>query len=56
MKEVSDFDKQVEAGVRDIIKAFGKGEDLRGAVSLIVDRSARWGYDNAKNEGKENAK
>jgi len=45
-KDPPTFDDMVDYGVSQVIKAFGKGEDLRGAVSSIVMVTAQWGADN----------
>ncbi len=37
------FDQLVDNAVAQIIRAFGKGEDLRGACWAIVNGSANWG-------------
>jgi hypothetical protein len=42
------FEKMVESGVAQIWATLGKGEDLQGAVSLIVMASAQWGAENAR--------
>lgn len=44
-KEVT-LDQMVEFGIGRILQAFGKGEDLKGAVTSIVIASAQWGRDN----------
>ena len=42
------MDDMVEYGVARVIEAFGKGENLRGAVYSIVNASAHWGAENEK--------
>ena len=39
------FDDMVEYAVSRVIRAFGKGEDLRGACYSIVRASAQWALD-----------
>ncbi|KKM06003.1 hypothetical protein LCGC14_1748320 [marine sediment metagenome] len=46
-KEVT-FEELVDSGVQQIIRAFGKGEDLHGAVWAIVTGTANWADDCAK--------
>lgn len=41
-------DELIEDGISQILRAFGKGEDLRGAVWYIVTASAQWGADYEK--------
>jgi len=49
------YDDLVQDGVAAILRSFGKGEDLRGAVAYIIQASAQWGADNAKaRESKKN--
>jgi len=49
------YDDLVQDGVAAILRSFGKGEDLRGAVAYIIQASAQWGADNAKaQESKKN--
>ncbi len=48
------FDEMVDEGVKAIIRAFGKGEDLRGAVAYIVCGTAQWTATNIKEKEKEN--
>ncbi len=42
------FDDMVEFAIGRVITAFGKGEDLRGAMWLVVNSSANWGAENEK--------
>ena len=37
------FEDLVDDGIRQILRAFGKGEDLHGAVWAIVNNAAYWG-------------
>lgn len=46
-KEVT-FDDLVDSGIHQIIRSFGKGEDLRGAVWAIVNDAAYWGGEQAE--------
>lgn len=48
-KEVT-FKDLIDDGVLQIIRAFGKGEDLQGAMWNIVNRATNWGADQAKKE------
>ncbi len=46
------YDELVDEGVKAIIRSFGRGEDLRGAVSFIVRATALWvEEDNKKPKG-----
>jgi len=49
------FDDLINYGVSQILRAFGKGEDLRGAVAAICDNSAKWGADLADKRSKKRA-
>lgn len=42
------MEEMVEYGISKVIEAFGKGENLRGAVYSIVHHSAHWGVENHK--------
>lgn len=42
------MDEMVEYGIARVIEAFGKGENLRGAIYSIVNASAHWGAENEK--------
>lgn len=42
MTQPPTFDELVDNAVAQIIRAFGKGEDLRGACWAIVNGTARW--------------
>ena len=42
------YNEMVDEGVRLILTAFGKGEDLRGAVSMIVIGTSNWTEANIK--------
>lgn len=42
------YDEMVDEGVKTIIRAFGKGEDLHGAVWQIVTGTALWTEANLK--------
>jgi len=42
------FEEMVDSGVAQIWAAMGKGESLKGQVSLIVMASAQWGAENAR--------
>lgn len=42
------MDDMVEYGIARVIEAFGKGENLHGAVYSIVNASAHWGARNEK--------
>ena len=53
------FQDMVDWGIQRIIKAFGKGEDLQGAVFGIVQGAAAWGSERTEKrlrEEKENKK
>ncbi len=41
-------EEMVDEGVRLVISAFGKGEDLHGAMSLIVCGVSNWTQQNMK--------
>lgn len=43
-------EEMVDEGVKAVIRAFGKGEDLRGAVWQIVTGTALWTEANLKEE------
>ena len=47
------FDDLVEEGVKAILRAFGKGEDLDGAVYYIVNGTAQWSYDRGYRKAKD---
>lgn len=47
------FDEMVDEGVKAIIRAFGKGEDLRGAVFYIVQGTSQWTADVLKEKEKD---
>lgn len=51
--DVPTTEDMIQMGIRQIIRAFGKGEDLRGAVGGIVLQSAAWGADNYKRRQEE---
>jgi hypothetical protein len=42
------FEDMVEFAISQVISAFGKGENLRGAMWLVVNSSANWGAENEK--------
>jgi len=42
------YDEMVDEGVKLVIRAFGKGEDLRGAVSLLISGTSLWTEANLK--------
>lgn len=42
------MDEMVEFGIARVIEAFGKGENLRGAIWLITNSAAHWGAENEK--------
>ena len=44
------YDEMVDEGVGLVIRAFGKGEDLRGAISVLVSGTALWAQANLKAE------
>ncbi len=44
---------KVDKGVKDILEAIEGAETLRDAVSRLVQSSALWGYENAKDERAE---
>lgn len=47
------YDEMVDEGVKLVISAFGKGEDLRGSVSLMVSATALWTEANLKEKEKK---
>lgn len=47
------FEDLITYGITQILRALGKGEDLRGAVAAICDNSAKWGADLADKRAKE---
>lgn len=47
------YDEMVDEGVKLVIGAFGKGEDLRGAVSMIVIGTSNWTEANLKEKEKK---
>ena len=50
------YDEMVDEGVKLVIRAFGKGEDLRGAISVLVSGTALWAEANLKAEKKGKSK
>lgn len=46
------FEDLIDEGVKAIIRSFGKGEDLRGAVWYICTATARWADENARKKSK----
>ncbi len=51
-KEVT-FDDLVDSGVNQILRVFGKGEDLRGAVWSIVAGTTNWATEQEKTRTKK---
>lgn len=49
-KEEMTFEDMVDEGVKAVIRSFGKGEDLHGAVWYIVNATARWAHEKATKE------
>lgn len=48
------LDEVVDAGVKTILGAFDKGEDLRGAVTILVIGVANWTQQNLEEYDKKN--
>ena len=46
------YNEMVDEGVKLVIGAFVKGEDLRGAISVLVSGTALWAKANLEAEGK----
>ena len=46
------FDQMVDSAVAQVIRSFGKGEDLRGACWCIVSSTARWAQEQEKERKK----
>ncbi len=47
------YDEMVDEGVKLVIRAFGKDEDLHGAISVLVSGTALWAKANLEaKEGK----
>ncbi len=51
-QEEMTFEDLVDEGVKAIIRSFGKGEDLRGAVWYICTATTIWADENAKKDKK----
>jgi len=47
------FDEMVDQGVEVMLRALGKGSDLRSSISLIINSSACWGAENARRYDRE---
>ena len=42
------YDEMVDEGVKLVISAFGKGEDLHGAMAMFVSGVSNWTQQNIK--------
>lgn len=42
------LEEMIDEGVKLVIGAFGKGEDLRGAVTMIIVGTSNWTEQNLK--------